>query len=505
MAITLRLYQERSISEIREALIRYRRVLFQLPTGGGKTICFAYIAASSQKIKRKVLILSNRTEILTQNGGALERLGLEVDIIDRYHKKIPTSNICVGMAQTIRRRLEKPEWREYLSTIQLCIVDEAHCCDFDFIYPYLNERCFRLLVTATPQRQGKQNQLGEIVKAMVTGVSVKELVGSGYLAKARHFTVAAPRLDDVEIDSGTKEYNQKSLARKYEDKTLYYGVLDEWQRLCPDKKTIVFCVSSEQAIEFTRLLVERGVKAKYVLSGTFEDDSAYSGNRSKVIDGFKNNEFQVLVNVGIAVAGMDVVDVECIVANFATTSMSKWRQAIGRGSRMCEGKKEFFILDAGDNIRRLGMFDADIEWSLWHDVSSGGGLQVMKKCPTDKIDINHRKGCGALIPSTCSYCPCCGYKFVTEKDAVQLHLEEVAEGETEDLSAWAAQKKLEGWKLSRILVNVCLSNIGQEQKAFVQVYRTLYPAKSEREARAYWYSFNKNIWSNIKRKQQKQA
>lgn len=500
MEIKLRPYQQISVDEIRQALTLYRHVLFQLGTGGGKTIIFSYIAKESQKRNRKVLIISNRTEILSQNGGALERMGLKVSYIDPKNKGIPATNVAIGMAQTLQRRVKTAEWREYLSQIELCIVDEAHCCDADFIYPYLSEKCFRLLVTATPRRQGKQAQLGEFAKAMVTGVSVKELVASGYLAKARHFAVVAPKLDDIEIDSNSREYNQKALAKKFEDKMLYSGVIDEWFRICPDKKTIVFCVSSAQAIEFTKMLVERGVKAKYILSGKFEDDSAYSGERSEIVGGFKKNEFQVLVNVGIAVAGMDVPDVECVVANFATTSMSKWRQAIGRGSRICEGKKEFLILDAGDNIRRLGLFDAEVNWSLWHDVSEGGGLQMLKVCPTDKIDVNHNKGCGAMIPTTCKICPACGYKFRTEKDEVQLHLEEVAEGETDDLKSWAAQKRLEGWKLSRILVNVCMANVDNDRKAFLEVYRALNPHKTEREAQLYWWSFKKYTWDKIKKK-----
>lgn len=497
--IQLRDYQQESVEEIRTALAKYKRVLFQLGTGGGKTVIFSYITASSQKYNRKVLIVSNRSEILTQNGGSLERMGLRVEYINPKNRNVPQGNVAVGMAQTLQRRVAKEEWREYLKTIELCVVDEAHTQDADFIYPYLSESCFRLLVTATPRRQGKQNQLGEFAKAMVTGISVKELIQRGYLAPARHFTIAAPKLDDVEIDSNTKEYNQQSLARKFEDKRLYQGVLDEWMRICLERKTIVFCVSSKQAIEFTKMLVERGVKAKYVLSGKFEDDSMYSGERNEVIEGFRNNEFQVLVNVGVAVAGTDIPDVTCIVANYATTSMTKWRQSIGRGSRICEGKKDFIILDAGDNIRRLGFYDTNVEYSLWHDISQGGGLQPMKDCPVDKQDINHNKGCGARVPATCKVCPCCGFKFLTEKDEIQLHLEEVAENEEKNLVAWAAQKKLEGWKLSRILIQCCLANPNEEKKAFIEVYTKLYN-KTKDEANKYWFVFKKNVWSKIKQK-----
>ena len=55
--IKLREYQQTAVDEVRVALSKYRRVLFQLPTGGGKTICFSYMALSSQRFNRNVLIV----------------------------------------------------------------------------------------------------------------------------------------------------------------------------------------------------------------------------------------------------------------------------------------------------------------------------------------------------------------------------------------------------------------------------------------------------------------
>ena len=54
--IKLREYQQTAIEEIRVALAKYRRVLFQAQTAFGKTITFSYIALASQKFNRKVHI-----------------------------------------------------------------------------------------------------------------------------------------------------------------------------------------------------------------------------------------------------------------------------------------------------------------------------------------------------------------------------------------------------------------------------------------------------------------
>ena len=39
----LRPYQHEAVEAIREAFKRYRRVLYVLPTGGGKTVMFAFV------------------------------------------------------------------------------------------------------------------------------------------------------------------------------------------------------------------------------------------------------------------------------------------------------------------------------------------------------------------------------------------------------------------------------------------------------------------------------
>ena len=158
--ITLRPYQEKAVSEIRDALIKDRRVLFCAPCGMGKTVCFSYIAMLSQKYNRKVLILSNRSEILTQNGGALEGFGLDVDYVSPKHKSVPTKNIVSCMIQTLRRRIEKEEWVTYIKSVDICIIDECHCCDSNFIHPLLKEDVWLLGVSATPARRSHQAQLG---------------------------------------------------------------------------------------------------------------------------------------------------------------------------------------------------------------------------------------------------------------------------------------------------------------------------------------------------------
>lgn len=499
--IRLRAYQERAVEEIREALNKYRRVLFCAPCGMGKTICFSYIAGKQYNLDRKVLIISNRCEILEQNGGAIENFGINIAYINPKNKKIPKDKIVCAMAQTLKRRVLKPEWEEYIRSFDFYIIDECHSCDSDFIHPYIGKQAFLLGCSATPVRRSHQAQLGYFYKAMVESVSVKELIGLGYLSKSHHYSIVAPSLDGLKIDSGTGDYNRQQLATRYESKKLYVGIVHEYLRLTPHKKAICFCVSARQAIDMTKEFLDNGVSARYILSGSFDEDSTYSGKRDEVFEAFKRNEFEVLVNVSVCTAGFDQRDIEVVILNFATVSLSKYLQAVGRGSRITDTKHDFYVLDAGCNVSKFGVYEAERKFCLWHDDHKSSGVMALKECDTTKKDCNGKFGCGQLVPSTVKVCPACGYVFRTEQYEYQLHLEEVAENNEDDtIAGMVAKRKMDGWSTARIMVQVCLRNAGQERKAFIEAYRVLNPHKDINDALKYWYVFKKQVWDKMKQR-----
>lgn len=495
----LRPYQETMVSEIRKALAGYRRVIVQLPTGGGKTALASEVARLAVARGRKVLIVSNRTEIFSQNGGSFERAGMEVSYISPRQRNIPDNTVCCAMAQTLKRRVEKEEWVRWVKTFDFVFIDEAHTCDADFIFGYLEEKCYVIGLTATPSRGGHQRQLGDMYKAMVTGVTVKELISSGFLTPARHFSVAAPKLEGVEFNSSSGDYSGTGLARCFEKKKLYTGLVQEWLRLAEGRKTLIFCVSARQAIDLTKEFNLFDVKARYLLSGSFDDDSDYSGSRSDTLEAFRRGEFDVLVNVGIAIAGLDIPEINCVVLNYATVSITKYLQSIGRASRVASGKDDFIILDCGENYRRLGRYDDDREWSLWHYEGQSNGQMTYKLCDASEKNAEGVFGCGQMVPSPCKVCPACGRKFITSQDEFQMHLEEITESsDSGSIVRFCAEKKLEGWNLNRIMIQICLSNQESPRTAFKEAYMALYPEKTSVDAERYWHVFNERFWKKIK-------
>ena len=74
---------------------------------------------------------------------------------------------------------------------------------------------------------------------------------------------------------------------------------------------------------------------------------------------------------------------------------------VGRGSRLCDGKKDFLVLDMGGNAYRHGPLDM-----ITGRVKLGSGPSPMKVCPD----------CQAVILAGLGECPDCGHQFEMERE-----------------------------------------------------------------------------------------
>lgn len=492
--INLRPYQQRIIQECREALGKYRRVILQLATGGGKGFICGAIVSMSLKKGNRVLILSHRGEIAEQNANHIRNWGSEVAMVNADVKNMPTCDCVSAMAQTIRQRVKKEEWLEWFRSYNVVLLDECHRAEMDFAFEYMLPTTFAVGLSATPARYGSQRQLALVYRAMVTGVSIKELIQEGFLCKCRLYSLDAPKMDDVEWSSGRGDYNLGQMAQKFKSRAKYVGAVDNYERICNGEKCIVFCCSSEQTIEITKAFNERGIKAKYSLTGTFDEDEEYSGDRNEVLEEFKRGEFPVLVNYGIFTTGLDVRDIKVVILMFSTTSVVKLLQCLGRGARPHPSKNgEFICLDFGGNHERLGRYEDDRVFGLWHNTSAGGGVAPTKICPQ----------CGAMIAVMYQDCPYCGAHFPTKQEVYEAELQEIAErsdGEVETLEQWVARKKLEGKKTNWILVNICINNPDNQKEAFMRAIEVLRTQHGEKLSPKYYFFFRKNILDKVKKR-----
>jgi superfamily II DNA or RNA helicase len=173
----LRDYQAEGVAAIRQAFKRCRRVLFVLPTGGGKTVCFAYITLHAAAKGNRVIVAAHRQEIVHQISAALFAMGVAHGRIHQGHTTTDDL-VQVAMVQTLARRLDNA------LEPRLLVIDEAHHAvagtwsKVSAAWPSAKV----LGVTATPERLDGVG-LRDAFDDIVVGPDVRELIDAGLSRK----------------------------------------------------------------------------------------------------------------------------------------------------------------------------------------------------------------------------------------------------------------------------------------------------------------------------------
>jgi superfamily II DNA or RNA helicase len=351
-------YQEEAIDRIFEELDKKPEkadILFQLPTGGGKTIIFSEIAR--QFIKRrnkKVLILTHRVELCSQTSQALSEIGVKNKIIDRDVKELHDRedyDCYVAMVETLNNRLTDDE--DYLRNIGLVIIDEAHYNSFRKLFKFFG-KANMLGVTATPLSSNRNLPLNENYNSLIIGHGISDLIDDGYLSAATTYTFNV-NLRSLKIGSDG-DYTVSSLDRLYSLYSMQDRLLAAYDERAKGKKTLIFNSGIVTSIRVYELFHNAGYPVKHL-------DSTFSAkDRYDTLHWFRSTPDAILTSVGILTTGFDEPSVEAIILNRATRSLTLYHQMIGRGSRITRTKNKFVIIDLGNNVQRLGLWQDYINW-----------------------------------------------------------------------------------------------------------------------------------------------
>lgn len=505
--LTLRSYQSRIIEAAQQSLRTNRHTGIYAVQGSGKSILAAFMAESASLKGMNVLLLSHRIEILKQNFSKMESLSLSVQILHAGKKLPPAVGIVAAMSQTIAARLRNEKtaiiYREWLSRFDFIIVDEAHIATHDIMFQHFNSKAWVVGMTGTWLRYGGQEQLSRFYSNIVSPVLPSEVVQMGFILPSENYTMSAPRLDDVSVDYATGDYNRKELQSRFAKPDRYVGVIENYKRIIPGKKTLTFTTGSKHCIELTRAFCDAGVRTKYLLSvATDKDDfTNYSGKRQEVVDMLRHGEIDMIVSLDMISTGLDLPELEAVILDYSTKAYTKYAQSVGRGCRPYSGQDKFYVLDFGNNIERFGRFEADPIISLFHKTGEGG-VPPTKMCPTDRKDPEGRCGCGRLVAVSIMKCPFCGFEWQTEKQEYFAELQLMVDGVDESnmsIKEWAANKKLEGWSVTRILAAVMAKNKTNMRKAFNEAIPALRTEKGEMISPSYYYFMKKYIIDKGKR------
>src|SRR6478609_1699737 len=176
-------FQSHLNSNIRKSFSKNRRVIGQLPTGGGKTYCIADIVARSIAKGNVVCVSCHRIEIFESIYHTLKKFGIQPSLIAQGQNPMPGAQVYLAMVETVCRRMQKGLIEKL--NINFFILDEVHLGNYYKLVTQLN--CNVLGFTATPKSTGSP-ELNEYFDDIVCGASVKELIDIGRLVPATTFS-----------------------------------------------------------------------------------------------------------------------------------------------------------------------------------------------------------------------------------------------------------------------------------------------------------------------------
>jgi superfamily II DNA or RNA helicase len=330
-------------------------LLYQLPTGGGKTVIFSEIARRFIAMTgEKVLILTHRIELSVQTSRQLEALGVANIVVNSEVKTIPDQSkfMCfTAMVETLNNRLNEND--KFIENIGLVIVDEAHYNSFRKIFHHFSNGNI-LGVTATPLSSNRSLPLNDNYHKLLVGESISSLIEKGYLSDANTYSYDV-NLHGLKIGSNG-DFTVNSSDVVYGNYFMQEKLLFAYEEVSVGDKTLIFNSGIETSLRVEETFKKRGHKIRH-LDSTFSDK-----DRRDVVQWFKETPDAILTSVGILTTGFDEPTVRTIILNRATRSLTLYHQMIGRGSRRLPNKDTFKIIDLGNNVRRFGYWQDYLNW-----------------------------------------------------------------------------------------------------------------------------------------------
>jgi superfamily II DNA or RNA helicase len=353
--LTLRPYQVTDIERLRgEYATGKRAVIYQLATGGGKTVVFSKVISSAVEKGKKVAVVCHRRELINQASDKLTWCGVAHGIqaagLDRDHD----APVQVCSIQSIINRLET------LPQFDFIVLDECHhAVAATWAAFLLSQPKAKILgVSATPVRldgKGLGSHCGGFFDAIVCGPAVTELTTLGYLAPVLVYDgskIDTTGLKKVAGDwAGGEELAKRALV-------VTGDAVAEYRKRALGKPAVAFCVTIEHAEAVAAAFRADGLRAACVHGGTPKIE------RDATLAMLGTNDIDVVTACDLISEGLDIPSIGCAILLRPTASLGMARQQIGRGMRPKADASPLIVLDHAGNVDRHGDIDEVIEWTL---------------------------------------------------------------------------------------------------------------------------------------------
>jgi len=387
-----RYYQEIAVNRVMEAIAANRqRILLTLATGTGKTFIAFQIAwklyqsrwnlARDAKRTPRILFLADRNILASQaylDFGAFKEDALvrvKPEEISKRGEVPKNGSIFFTIFQTFMSGAAgKPYFGAYEPDFfDIVIIDECHRGGandestwrgiLDYFYPAVH-----LGLTATPKRTDNVDTY-DYFGEPVYRYSLREGIKDGFLTPFKLKRIQSTMDEYVhtpddeviegEVEEGyvykAAEFNRRIVIPERE-RRFVQELLDN---INPYEKTIVFCYDQAHAAMIRDFINQESTvkQVNYCVRVTSDDKEIGEMYLRQFQDSSKSLP-TILTTSQKLTTGVDARNVRNIVLLRRVGSMIEFKQIIGRGTRLFDGKHYFTIVDFYDNYH----FFSDIEW-----------------------------------------------------------------------------------------------------------------------------------------------
>ena len=424
-----------------------KRILLTMATGTGKTytvfqICWKLYNTNwntrGTTQKPRILFITDRNILANQAKNDFEQFdedAMERITADRLRStsgsgdlrgKLPTArHLYFTIFQTIMgcpEGSETPYYQQWPHDFfDFIIIDECHRggandeSEWRKLMDWF-EPAVQLGMTATPRRKVNANTY-DYFGDPVYSYSLKQGIEDGFLTPYR-VKIASSYVDTYTYNPYDSVVGEIEEEKTYDERDFYHGniymrerdehrVKELLDKIDPDEKTIIFCYSQAHALEIAAMINQH---KKVPDSNYCERVTADDGDKGeKMLRMFQNNDLlrpTILTTSQKLSTGVDARNVRNIVLFRPVDNIVEFKQIMGRGTRLFDGKFFFTLYDyvgASKNFK-------DPEWDgdPFCPICGNYPCSCQKK-PPKPCPVCGKIPCECPPPPPPEPCPICGH------------------------------------------------------------------------------------------------
>ncbi len=437
-----RYYQEIAINNVLAAVANGKnRILLTMATGTGKTytafqICWKLYQTNwntrGTEQKPRILFISDRNILANQAKNdfeqfpedAMERITPDLLHDKKHQDRVPKArHLYFTIFQTFMGDdpSGKPYFMQYPPEFfDFIIIDECHRggandeSEWRRLMEYFSP-AVQLGMTATPRRKENANTY-KYFGEPVYSYSLKQGIEDGFLTPFR-VKISTSNIDTYKYDPNDDVEGDIDVEKTYTERDFYNGNIEIRKRdehrvkemlgqIGKDEKTIVFCCTQQHAKIIRDMINQWKTVPDSNYCERVTADDGVDGERK--LKQFQNNDLlrpTILTTSQKLSTGVDARNVRNIVLMRPINNIVEFKQIMGRGTRLFDGKYYFTLIDFVGATRNFNdpEWDGDPFCPVCGNYPCTCGKGEKKPCPKcGKIP------CECPPPPPPTPCPVCG-------------------------------------------------------------------------------------------------